>query len=291
MIEYLKNMSPRKRKQWIHKTTRIMIQITAFVLVPSLFSEAFAGVKSIFTCIGSGQMLIYNSFVRTLVILCAVTILTGRFFCGYLCAFGSLGDWVYALSQWIQKEISKRKVKTVKIPGIPVIWQKRLQWVKYGILAAIVTLCALGVYGSLHGWSPWDVFSMLREGNLRLEGYAVGGLLLILILLGMACKERFFCQFLCPMGALFAILPVLPWTSLSRDRDNCLKGCNICERNCPTGVSLEDDGWRSGECIRCNRCLENCPKNIIRTGVSFWRGSEWWSMILEAALLLGLILL
>ena len=236
-------------------------------------------------------MLEFNSFVRTLVILCGVTILTGRFFCGCMCAFGSLGDWVYALSQKIQKTISRRKAKRLQLPKIPLVWQKRLQWVKYGILAAIVLLCALGVYDSLHGWSPWDVFSMVRALNLKLAGYTVGVILLLLILLGMAWKERFFCQFLCPMGAVFALLPALPWTSLSRNREQCLKGCNMCERNCPTGVSLEQDGWRSGECIRCNRCMENCPKQNIHTEVPVWKGSEWWSLILDTALVLGMILL
>lgn len=65
----------------------------------------------------------------------------------------------------------------------------------------------------------------------------------------------------------------------------------MCERNCPTGVFLEEDGWRSGECIRCNRCVENCPKRNIHTEVSVWKGSEWWSLILETALVLGMILL
>lgn len=291
MIEFFKNVTPRQRKQRIYQHTRTGIQILAFLLAPSLFSEAFAGIKYIFTSIGSGQVLEFNSFVRTLVILCGTTILTGRFFCGYLCAFGALGDWIYALSQWIQKTMSRKKARTIRLPKITVKWQKRLQWIKYGILAAVVVLCAVGTYGSLRGWSPWDVFSMLRSGRVRLAGYSVGAVLLAVILAGMAWKERFFCQFLCPMGAVFAMLPALPWTSLSRDRVRCLKGCNLCERNCPAGVSLEEDGWRSGECIRCNRCLENCPKKNIGTQVPFWKGSEWWSMLLEAALVLGLILL
>lgn len=54
---------------------------------------------------------------------------------------------------------------------------------------------------------------------------------------------------------------------------------------------LEADGWRSGECIRCNRCVEHCPKQNIRTEVSAWKGSEWWSLIMEAALVMGMILL
>ena len=33
---------------------------------------------------------------------------------------------------------------------------------------------------------------------------------LLLIMLGMAWEERFFCKFLCPMGGIFSLLPILP---------------------------------------------------------------------------------
>lgn len=79
MINPLKAMTPKKRQKLIYQATRTSIQIACFLLAPSLFTEAFGGVKSIFRSISAGQMLEFNSFVRTLVILCGVTILTGRF--------------------------------------------------------------------------------------------------------------------------------------------------------------------------------------------------------------------
>lgn len=50
---------------------------------------------------------------------------------------------------------------------------------------------------------PVDVFSMLHAGNFRLSSYIPGIVLLVLILVGMFFEERFFCHFLCPMGAVF----------------------------------------------------------------------------------------
>ena len=288
MTNPLKAMTPKKRQKLVYQSTRTVIQITCFLLAPSLFTEAFGGVKSIFRAISAGQMLEFNSFVRTLVILCGVTILTGRFFCGYMCAFGSLGDWVYALSRKIQKTISRRKSKNVQLPKIPLRWQKRQQWIKYGVLAVIVLLCALGVYDSLRGWSPWDVFSMVRARNLKLAGYTTGIILLVLIVLGMAWKERFFCQFLCPMGAVFALLPQLPFSALQRDEANCIKGCQACKNNCPVDLKLEKDGFRGGECIACEKCAGICPKgNLTRWDRKLLK-HEAVPVILKAALLLGL---
>lgn len=57
-------------------------------------------------------------------------------------------------------------------------------------------------------------FSMLHAGNFKLGGYIVGLVLLVLILVGMAFQERFFCRVLCPMGAVFSMLPVLPLFTL-----------------------------------------------------------------------------
>ena len=95
-----------------------------------------------------------NGFVMTLIGLAGFTVLSGRFFCGYVCAFGTLGDAVYGLSGLVQKKVLGRK-KQISIPdkAVPV-----LQKIKYILLLLIVILCAAGIYGSLNGYSPWDVF-------------------------------------------------------------------------------------------------------------------------------------
>ena len=94
---------------------------------------------------------------------------------------------------------------------------KKLALVKYGILLLIALCCFAGVYQKARGTSPWDVFSMLHAGNFRLSSYIPGIVLLVLILVGMFFEERFFCHFLCPMGAVFSLLPILPFFTLHRN--------------------------------------------------------------------------
>ena len=50
-------------------------------------------------------MLEINSFVLTLIGLCAFTILFGRYFCGYVCAFGTLEDYIFACAEWIRSRV------------------------------------------------------------------------------------------------------------------------------------------------------------------------------------------
>ena len=265
---------------------RAAVQAVFFVVMPGAFMAAFSGVKSIFLAVSEGSVLELNSFVAALLGLSGFTVLFGRFFCGFACAFGTLGDFVYWLSGLVQTKLLRRK-KQVQIPErfVPV-----LQMIKYLVLAVIVTACAVGIYANLnqYNWNPWSVFSFLTSLRFTLHGYIIGGFLLAAIIVGMACKERFFCQFLCPMGAIFALLPQFPFSALQRDEENCIKGCRACSMKCPVGIKLEKDGFRNGECIGCEKCTGVCPKaNITRWDRKRVR-NEMLPVIVQAVLLLGL---
>ena len=99
-----------KKKQRKVRLIRAAIQLIFFIAAPSLFSTAFAGVKSIFLAIGGQQSVTWNSFLDITALLLIITILFGRHFCGYACAFGSLGDALYELTAFIRaKCFGKRK--------------------------------------------------------------------------------------------------------------------------------------------------------------------------------------
>ena len=63
---------------------------TYFLFIPSVYTAAFAGVEIHLTQIGAGEKVAVTSFVTVLVVICIYTILFGRFFCGFACAFGTL---------------------------------------------------------------------------------------------------------------------------------------------------------------------------------------------------------
>lgn len=278
----------KKRQSQIRALVRFAIQLVFFILMPSAYSSAFSGVKYLLTQIGNSALLSMVPFITILIVLLAYTIVFGRFFCGYACAFGALGDWIHALHVWICK---KRKKKPVGFPEWPRKWYPIC---KYFVLGAILYMCWNGTYGNLPKWNPWEVFSMIRAGNFNLSSYGIGCLILALIVVGMFFEERFFCKFLCPMGAVFSLMPVLPYFTLHRNRPECIKGCNLCERTCPCNVKLPTDGSYdlSGECIYCEKCVGVCPKSNIHCGVSNkLHGNEIWFTLLRAGILLGLLYL
>ena len=173
----IKDMNPKLRKRKIQTWFRVGVQLLFFILFPSMFTAAFNGVKYIFTQIGSGNRIELTSFVAVLLMLCVYTMIFGRFFCGFACAFGSFGDAVHAIYVSCCRKLKKKPV------SVPVEAAKKLTYMKYVILAIILILCYLGAYSLLKGTSPWDVFSMLRAGNLGLGSYIIGAVLLVLILL------------------------------------------------------------------------------------------------------------
>ena len=110
----------------------------------------------------------------------------------------------------------------------------------------------------------------------------------MLILIGMALQSRFFCQFLCPMGAIFALLPVLPFAQLHRSSEQCIPGCNACANRCPVHLKLDEQNLRSGECIACEACMGTCP----RSNISRWDqklAKNFWLPVLVKAVLFFLM--
>ena len=271
----------------MHTWLRALIQILYFLFLPSVYTAAFAGVKYIFTQIGAGEVIGLTSFVTVLIVLCAYTILFGRFFCGFACAFGSLGDGIHAFYIWCFKKKKKkagaafrkdhREVKLFEISGVD---RNRS------------TLFCRNIWKGKRDKPVDDCFSMLHAGNFHLQGYLPGVILLLLIIVGMCLEERFFCRNLCPMGAVFSLLPVLPFFALHRDRENCIKGCSGCTKKCPSGIGLPEDGSLKveGDCFQCQKCIDTCPKKHIHTGIKGLKGNEFWFTILRAILLLVIMI-
>ena len=247
----------RAKKAKILRYERLIVQIVFFIFAPALFSQAFGAVKEMFTSMGSGTVIQASVFITKLLILCLVTILCGRIFCGWACAFGAIGDWIYQITQFVFKKL---KIKPFKIPLKIVPY---LQKVKYIILILILALCFIQQNEMVTKYSPWTPFSLWTAGNFMVAGLEAAIVLLLLIIIGMGIHERFFCQFLCPMGAIFSLLPEVPFLAIKRKKEHCIPNCQACRMQCPVKIKLDENPIADGECIRCGRCTTNCPKKNI----------------------------
>ena len=152
-----------------------------------------------------------------------------------------------------------------------------MRYAKYAVLLTVCIMCVTGRASIVSAASPWTAFSHIRNGQLDIaDTLGITGLALFALISGcMLIIERFFCRFLCPFGAVFSLLPVLPVSTVSRSKDSCAKMCKACKTICPANLDIpyREDGHAGaltedekdyaaymGECFQCGKCTHICPK-------------------------------
>lgn len=161
------------------------------------------------------------------------TLIWGRVFCGFLCPFGALQDFIDRLVP-----------DGLKRP-LPQAVHDRAVWVKYGVLAAVVLPAAMGSDFTIYPYVEPFGTVFFRSPSVLLWVIAGG------ILLASAVIPRFYCRYACPLGASLGLLSFL---SLRRIRrvPQC-DVCKVCEQSCPTGA-IRGPEIDFPECVRCNVC-------------------------------------
>ena len=232
---------------------RHMVQVLSFLLLPGLFLTVFQSLRDVVVALvaGSFSFSVLSTQLLTLLIVLGVTALWGRFFCGWLCSFGALQE----LTAFVSNKLLPRKRK------LPAAADRILKYAKYAILLTLILavwVLQLPVDSSM---SPWGIFGMLVSGNwsvMRAAIPTIGFALLAGILIASFFAERFFCRYLCPLGAIFTPISAGRLFRIRRKESLC-SNCGRCSRACAMGVNVpEGTHVRSGECIDCMRCTETC---------------------------------
>jgi ferredoxin len=233
---------------------------------------------------------VYKGLLWSLAILIP-TLFLGRFFCNWICPYGTLHQVV----GWL---FPGRSVGPPGAPGPtsnakqsstagepPAATEARLhvnryrnsQRVKYYILVAMLVAAAFGtlqiglldpiclVYRSFTG-AVLPTVSMSAPGWLGEQRLHQGAWLIGLLLFGLVAANlvypRFFCRVLCPLGALLGLLSRWAWWQIERDPGKC-NGCDQCRLHCE-GACDPHARLRKAECVVCFNCIEDCPEGALR---------------------------
>ena len=195
----------------------------------------FLSVSHITSAIWVGPSVFLNDL--PLLVMVTFTLLAvvfwGRIFCGYLCPFGALQDFIDAI-------VPGRFQKTLP----PRIHRMALK-AKYGVLAIIIVPALAGSEASLYQYfEPFGTVFSIGPSKLL---WAIAGT----ILLASAIVPRFYCRYVCPLGAALAIGSVVSINRIKRV-EQC-DYCKVCEQKCPTGA-ITGPAVDFKECVRCNVC-------------------------------------
>ena len=238
---------------------RLILQVMFLVLMPELFTLIFNQIKRVYLMAIKGNFDVISMWPQLLamLIIIPITIILGRFFCGWLCTFGAINDFIYIIS----KKVFKTKFKVnEKLDSI-------LKYLKYAILLFIVVIIWTSGSTAFDSYSPWDAFAQADNISGAIAGYTGGFILLAIIAVGAVFIERFFCRYLCPLGAGLSILSKVRIFKIKKLSDKC-GACRICTNNCSMGIKLyQMDTVTSGECINCFKCLDVCPRKNTKATI------------------------
>jgi polyferredoxin len=231
--------------------------------------------------------------VGAIVALLAAVVL-GRVWCGWLCPLGTVLDWT-----------PSRRARPKEADLSP-----RWRSVKYILLIAILVMAALGNLALIFldpitltyrtfATAVWPAFNALLtraefalypvpllqpvidgieslRGSLLPSGqpgYA-GGIIAALLFGGVlalnAVRARFWCRYLCPLGAMLGLASKL--AIIRRRVSSSCTSCAQCARTCPVGTIDPARNFASdpSECTVCLDCVPACRA----AGQAFGRGGE-----------------
>jgi len=222
------------------------------------------------------------------VLLLLATVLWGRWFCGWLCPFGTYHG---ALARVFAKVPGSGRLSATP---------PRRQNLKYYFLALLLAasitgsgalgwfdpLCqlyrglgvvqAIEVYqslatslpGAMKGWlnPPVSAASSTLASDPSRPVLWGSTLALVLFMAATAAnyfRPRFWCVYLCPLGAMLGLAASRSGTELHLDAERC-RSCHACSRVCRSGANPEHtEQWRASECFSCRSCQKSCPLNAL----------------------------
>jgi NosR/NirI family transcriptional regulator, nitrous oxide reductase regulator len=176
-------------------------------------------------------------------------------FCGWLCPFGAL------------QELTNRGARLLRLPQlvVPFAVHQRLWVIKYVIFLVLfgLSLHSLSFAEKAAEVEPFKTAIVLHF----LRAWPFVAFAVVLLVAGLFI-ERFYCRYMCPLGAALAIsarLRIFDW--LRRYRE-CGNPCQRCANECPVQAIHPEGHINPNECIQCLHCQmlyhhdQKCPVMI-----------------------------
>lgn len=263
-----------------------LLFLAAYPLVSPLRVDLFLTMDPL---VFAGTFLSAGTVVPALllaVLILGLSFVMGRFFCSYICPMGTTIDMADCLVR------SGQKSRTRSSP----VWLPPLRIAKYLLLVFVLGSALMGIslvflasplslITRLYGLVIFPVAALLADlgmdilrnagdllgitifpyTSINVSRYDLQWLVIGIFMIIFGCaffSPRFWCRYICPSGALFALCSRKPL--LRRVVDETCTRCGVCQSSCPMEAIPEDpERTNYSECIACLRCVKVCPVDAV----------------------------
>jgi polyferredoxin len=210
----------------------------------------FGGLETLGTLLSSGTLVkrIALSSVLLLGAAVATALVFRRAFCGRICPLGYLQELFGGLGKRV---FGRRFI-------MPTALDRPARFMKYLVLVVVLVGTWTSASLIIRPYDPWAAYQHISSAELLTE-FGVGFAVLAVSLAASLLYDRFFCKYLCPMGAFLGLISRFSLFKVRRNASTCID-CKACDKACPTNVIVSTaDVVHNPECIDCGECVAACP--------------------------------
>jgi len=193
------------------------------------------------------------------ILIAAMAMIYGRFWCGYLCPQMIFSETANGLEKEIIRFVNK------KMPSAGPRLRRLIAAVLFGIVLLPASVFVTFVFVS-YFIPPLDLFHRLLSLDIRTVGGIVGASVTLVTFLDFALLRQRFCTAICPYGYLQNMLKDKHTllVHFHDPNDECIK-CNKCVRACPMGIDIRKSAHQL-ECTHCAECIDACSGILGKLG-------------------------
>ncbi|MBN1300742.1 MAG: 4Fe-4S binding protein [Melioribacteraceae bacterium] len=262
-VKFYRNLNKyRKGIQLFSLLFLIMVPVLILVdiryIVGTLYSISFWDLDIVDPSMVIQTIVLSKEFYIPLLFAAIIPVLLalvfGRVFCSWMCPYNTLLELLELRTiKRFQRKIFKRKKSKNKNP------RTLIYWIVFAAIIVFTFLIGLPVFTwiSMPGIISSEIFAIVVGFGIGIDTLLFGAIFLSEVVIG----KRYWCKYICPVGATLALFRTKYTLKISYDESvcDCAAYAEPCASNCPLNLTPKE-AMLYPYCFNCGRCIKVCEQ-------------------------------